>query len=169
MKVRTRLERVRPTVACPPEESRVDSSAKKESDINVIVARYKKTGVLGDEARKAMAQYGDFSQIPSFVEMQEKILHARELFAALPATVRRQFGNDPGEFIEAAKTPEGIELLKKLGLGKEEAPPPSQPDPRREEVELPKGMKPSEWKGSSPIKGSPPKDDDAARPKGDDK
>jgi len=124
VKVRTRFERIRPVVICPEDERMVDSSAKAESDINVIVSRYKKTGVLGDELRRSMAKYGDFSQVPSYAQMHEKLIAARDAFSQLPAAVRKQFDNDPGKFIAGASTPEGVELMKKFGLGKPEDPTP---------------------------------------------
>lgn len=112
--------RVSVKLEIPSDEKRlVDSSFKAESDINTIVARYRKTGVLGDEARRAAAQYGDFSAVPTFAEMQEKVIAANALFAALPAVVRKQFDNDPGAFLRASETAEGRELMVKLGLGKE--------------------------------------------------
>lgn len=114
----------------PSEKCSVDSSARAESDINLIVARYKKTGVLPGAARAAAARYGDFSQVPDFAEMQIRVMAASEMFAALPAKVRRVFNNDPSEFLAAASTPEGVELLKTLGLGNPDAAPaPSVPAP----------------------------------------
>lgn len=119
----------RPVVVTPGEEKRTKSEFAKDCDINLIMARYKKTGLLPESARAAAAQYGDFSELPTFAEMQERTMAANELFAALPATVRKQFDNDPGQFLAAADTKEGRELMVKLGLGKPvEAQPPSQPD-----------------------------------------
>lgn len=108
-----------------PKDCRTKQEFKSECDINNIMARYRKTGVLGEPARLAAARFGDFSQVPTFMEMQEKISAAYELFAALPAAVRKQFDNDPGQFIDASETPEGRDLMKKLGLGKEASPQPS--------------------------------------------
>jgi len=101
-----------------PQEARTKPEFLPETDINLIMARYKKTGILPESALSAAARYGDFSQIPSFAEIQQKLIAANELFLALPATVRRQFDNDPGEFIAASQTPEGQDLMIKLGLGK---------------------------------------------------
>lgn len=125
MKFRTRFsERVSPLVICSTEEGKTKSEFMDECDINKIMARYRRTGVLPESARMAAARYGDFSAVPSFMEMQDKILAANELFAALPAAVRKQFDNDPHEFLAASHTEEGQELLIKLGLGKEEIPAP---------------------------------------------
>lgn len=162
MQVRDRSVRIRPQVFCDPKDSRVDSSKKDECNINTIVARARRTGFLGDEARRLKAQYGDFSQIPDFAAMQEKIVAARELFALLPATVRRQFGNDPGEFVRASDTQEGRELMVKLGLGKEPNPSPASPAPafagtRKDGVAPSKKAAPAE----ASVKGSESSEEDS--------
>jgi len=116
-----------PKIACTMEERRTKSEFKDECDINLIMARYKKTGILPQSALSAAAQYGDFSQLPDYMEMRHKIIAAEELFAALPSDVRKQFDNDPGLFIDAADTPEGRALMIKLGLGKKPDKPVSSP------------------------------------------
>lgn len=115
----------RPLIMCTDEERKTKSEFADECDINLIMARYRKTGQLPVNAKAASLRYGDFSQVPDFMQMQDKILAAHELFEALPATVRKQFDNNPGEFIAAAHTKEGRELLVKFGLGADTASPAS--------------------------------------------
>lgn len=103
----------------PVSERMTKSEFASECDINAIMARYKKTGRLPESALAAQARFGDFSQIPSFQEMQDRVSAAYDLFAALPAQVRKEFDNDPAAFISSADTPQGRELLVKLGLGKQ--------------------------------------------------
>lgn len=118
MQFNTRFNRTaKPVITCTEEERRTKSEFTDDSDINKIMARYKKTGVFPEAFKAGVAQYGDFSEIPTFMEMQNKVIAAQELFLALPAKVRRTFNNDPGEFIAAAETKEGRELLVSLGLG----------------------------------------------------
>lgn len=120
----------RPRLNCTEEERRTKSEFAADCDINLIMARYRKTGVLPESSKAAAARYGDFSSVPTFMEMQEKIIAANELFAALPAAVRKQFDNDPGAFLAASESSEGRALMAKLGLGKEqEAPTPSATSP----------------------------------------
>ncbi|QKI28934.1 VP3 [Kummerowia striata gokushovirus] len=121
---KTRFDRTpQVKVLCSQEEKKTKSEFADECDINLIMARYRKTGILPQSALSAAARFGDFSQVPSFMEMQEKIIAAHELFEALPAAVRKQFDNDPGQFLEAAETKEGRDLLVKLGLGNEASQP----------------------------------------------
>lgn len=101
-----------------PQERRTKSEFREECDINTIIAKYRRTGLLPQSARAAMARYGDFSQVPTFQEMNDRVLAAHEVFAALPAKVRDAFRNDPGEFIAAADTEEGRKLYRELGLMK---------------------------------------------------
>ena len=132
MKFRTRFdESLKQPVMCTEEEKRTKSEFADECDINKIMARYRRTGVLPIDVRKeAAARFGDFSQLPSFMEMQDTLIAANDLFMALPAAVRKQFGNDPHEFLAAAETKEGRELLQKLGLGVEKAAGETDPTPK---------------------------------------
>lgn len=132
-----------------PKERRTKSEFLKDCDINLIMAKYKKTGILPSSARSAAARYGDFSQVPTFAEMQDKINAAQEVFAALPAKVRKQFDNDPSQFLQAAETAEGRELMKQLGLGRSvDTESPKQPE------EVPPSTKSSSSKASAK-KGTP--------------
>lgn len=103
-------------VDADPKDSLTKPEFAHEADINRIMERYNRTGVLPDTARLAAAQYGDFSQVPNYLEMHEKIMHADALFAALPAKLRKEFNNDPHQFLKASGTPEGQALIKTLGL-----------------------------------------------------
>lgn len=87
----------------------------EEADINTIMARYEKTGLLPHYPdRKPF--YGDFVDLPSFQEAQEIILQADAAFMALPARVRAEFDNDPARFVEFAQDPSNIGRLREWGL-----------------------------------------------------
>ena len=89
-------------VACSLEERRTKSEFADECDINKIMDRYNRSGFDPFEARKALARFGDVSQVPDFMEMQAKLIAASDAFMSLPAAVRKQFDNDPAEFLAAA-------------------------------------------------------------------
>lgn len=155
MKFRTRFdESLKLPVFCTEEEKRTKSEFADECDINKIMARYKRTGVLPVDVRKqAAAKFGDFSQLPSFMEMQDMLIAANDLFMALPAAVRKQFGNDPHEFLAAAETKEGRELLQKLGLGAENASGETDPTPQGPAPSPAAGVAAKKvWKGALPPK-----------------
>lgn len=105
------------------ETSLTQQSLAAETDINAIMRKYEKTGVITHVARYA-GEYGDFSGVPDYKTGLERIMAADEMFASLPARIRDRFGNDPANFIEFATNPENLPELRKMGLAPEEAPPP---------------------------------------------
>jgi len=119
----------RPTVQCTKEEGRAKPEFRDDCDINKILARYRTTGQLPASARSQASRYGDFSQIPDFMEMQERVLAATDMFMALPARIRKEFDNDPGLFLASAETKEGQERMEKLGLIQKPIPPAAVPAP----------------------------------------
>lgn len=117
MKFRTpHKKQSRSTITCP-EQGRTRPEFRDECDINTIVKRCMQNGLpLGDPARKALARYGDISQLPDFAEMNQRIIAAREAFMHIPPQIRERFDNDPGIFLNASQTPEGRKLMLELGL-----------------------------------------------------
>lgn len=89
------------------------------ADINYIMRRYERTGELPEMIRQD-AQYGDFSDAPTFMEAQSIVSHALSQFSALSAEVRAKFQNDPARmlaFVDAASgDPKKKEELYDLGL-----------------------------------------------------
>lgn len=101
-----RLEMHKKTaLAIDPDEAQTKQSFKDECDINHIMARYKKTGQLPDMIREN-PQFGDFSDVPSYLEAWNRVQFAETQFAALPAAVRQECFNDPAVFLEKVKDKE---------------------------------------------------------------
>lgn len=128
--------RVRKGLKFTPGSGRTKQEFKKDCDINYIIKRYHKTGILPQDTRDVAKQFfGDFTNVPAIEDMYATINAAESVFAALPAAVRKVYENDPRKFLKAAETKEGRELMAKLGLGPEanQAPPsptpPGQPAP----------------------------------------
>lgn len=91
----------------PSETKQADLAA---TDINLIMARYMKTGVL-PEGVSASELYGDFSTVPDFLEAQNIVARANEQFDALPAALRKEFDNDAARFLEFASNPDNTQAL----------------------------------------------------------
>lgn len=91
---------------------------KDESDINMIIARYNRTGFLVDPSipRSGSAMFGDFSEIKDFQTAQNAICIATEAFGELDSKIRRRFNNNPGELIAFLDNPDNYEEGVKLGL-----------------------------------------------------
>lgn len=113
-------DRFRPSTV-NEEPTLTQKSDAKDADINVIMAKYKKTGQLPKVLLEPM--YGDFSEMPDYRASVTAIQQAEEAFLQVPAKIRAQFGNDPGEFIKFATDPNNKDKLKEMGLLKPEAPP----------------------------------------------
>lgn len=115
MEIRSKYsERVRVTME-QKGKSRTKQSHKDETNINKIVAKYKKTGILPALIKQNPA-YGDFTAVPDYQESLNRVIFAQEQFNGLSAAVRKRFNNDPGEFLEFASNPENKETLYDLGL-----------------------------------------------------
>lgn len=121
--------RVRVTFSGP---GRTKQSFKDECDINQIMARYQRTGVLDFQNRNA-PQYGDCTGV-EFQAGLELVMKARRLFAELPSTVRRRFANDPGEFLDFVNDERNRAEAITMGLVRApeaDSTPPGAPPPRR--------------------------------------
>jgi len=114
MKVRSPYTRVR-TPFETTGESLTHQSMAPECDINRIMAKWQKTGVI-EHANTYQGQYGDFAETPSYQEAMNVVLESQEMFMTLPSSVRRQFDNDPGQFLAFAVDPSNGEKMIEMGL-----------------------------------------------------
>lgn len=88
-------------------------SDAESCDINVIVARYHKTGVIEHVRENA----GLFVDLPPSLEYQDAlgiVKAAGEAFAMMPAEIRAQFNNNAQQFLAFADANE--DYLEKLGI-----------------------------------------------------
>lgn len=104
---------VKPKLFCGP--SRVKESFQKECDVNVIIARYKKTGHL-EHARANPGVFSDVSQIEDYPGMVRRLKFAQDSFDDLPSDLRTRFRNDPAELIAFVSDDDNRDEAVKLGL-----------------------------------------------------
>lgn len=83
-------------------------------DIDVIMRKFKKTGVLPQVQK--IPQYGDFSNVGSYQEALQKINSVNETFSSLPARVRDSFNNDPGKLLDFLSDSNNQARAIELGL-----------------------------------------------------
>lgn len=102
------------------EEILVKQSFKDEVDINNILDKYSRTGVL-PETRSAIAQYLDLIKLPDYETALNTVIQADEMFDELPAQVRDRFKNDPVNLINFMKDDSNYDEAVKLGLMDEAA------------------------------------------------
>lgn len=112
-----------PGVACDPAEGRTKQEFADECDINKIMARYEKTGVI-DHVNFRAAAYGDFSSVATYHDAMNVVVAADAAFAALDARTRDRFGNDPVQMLKFLEDPANREEAIALGLVNPPAVPP---------------------------------------------
>lgn len=102
------------------EETRTHQSFAGECDINTIVKRGLATGQWPNPSGEAV--FADVSDVSDYRAAIDIVRESERMFSALPAEVRRQFQNDPAEFIEFATDAKNNEKLVEWGLAKAQEP-----------------------------------------------
>lgn len=92
-------------------DGRTKQSFKDDTDINKIMARFEKTGTISHLA-KFEGVYADFSDF-DFHEQTNKLTQGREIFDALPAEIRKEFGQSPAAFFAYVNDPKNVDELRK--------------------------------------------------------
>lgn len=101
--------------------SRTKQTFIHECDINNIVKKYDKQGIL-THVNKAIAQYGDFTQVNEFQDALDLVERSNRNFMTIPANIRGRFDNNAGEFLEFATNPKNLDAMVELGLAKKHEP-----------------------------------------------
>lgn len=91
---------------------------KEETDVNQIVKKYMRTGVLGNplSAPTEAPKFSTFDQNFDYFGAQCFIAKAQQEFEALPAVVRKRFDNDPGQLIAFLSDEKNRPEAENLGL-----------------------------------------------------
>lgn len=90
-------------------------------DINLIMKRYEKSGVIS-HLNRYQGSYEDVSSGISYQEARNQVIRADAAFMSLPAHIRTRFMNDPGKFLEAVSDPSRHAELVELGILPKPAP-----------------------------------------------
>lgn len=93
-------------------EPMTEQHHKKACDINNIIAKYAKTGLV-DHINRHQGTYGDATGA-DFKAAQDLIAEQTSIFYELPAKVRTQFDNDPAQYLDLMQTDDGLETLRGL-------------------------------------------------------
>lgn len=86
-----------------------------ECDVNLIVERFAKTGLL-EHIAEGIPQYVDASELGDFRSVLEQVRKVEDYFSGLPAAVRSSFQNDAARFMDYLESGASAEDLQKLGL-----------------------------------------------------
>lgn len=103
---------------CFSEPSMTQQHFKDECDINQIMAKYQKTGVLFDPLTQSHRQplFDDFSELGDFLDHQNAVIEAESRFMGLPSSLRARFNNSPAELLQWLQNPENRKEAGELGL-----------------------------------------------------
>jgi len=93
-------------------------AAADDCDINVMIARYQKTGSYHGQVSmpSVSAQFGDFVSVPDYHAAMNLLVSANDQFAALPSAVRDRFQNDPARLLDFLSDEKNLEEAVKLGI-----------------------------------------------------
>jgi len=115
------------------EPSKTWQAAKDECDVNLIIANYNRTGLLGHVNPK-QPMYGDFSEALQLQEAIALVRGAESEFMQLPAHIRAMANNDPVTFLEMLADEGAVAALKAAGMPIQE---PGKGDTPKEETAQP--------------------------------
>lgn len=97
-------------------EQGADQSFEREADINTIMRRYMKTGIISN-VNKRSPFWADVTTTPlDLMEAQEVITQSMKAFTDLPARLRAMFNNSPIELMTWLQDPANEEEGIKWGL-----------------------------------------------------
>lgn len=112
MKIRTAYGK-RVKVAHPKSgKSLTEQSHTKACDINNIVAKYTKTGLI-DHINNRRGTFGNVSGA-DYKAAMDLVAEQKSVFYELPARVRDQFDNDPANYLDLVMTDEGVQELENI-------------------------------------------------------
>lgn len=106
---------------------RTKQSFKAECDINNIMARFLKTGVL-EFTQKNQPRYGDVTGL-EYQSAINLVAGAKSMFNQLPAQLRDRFENEPAKFYDFVQNPRNREECEEMGLLAPKAVPDKEPLP----------------------------------------
>lgn len=119
-------EKLQVQLICPT-KGRTKQSFKDECDVNVIIKRFLKTGIL-DFANKHEPRYGDTTGI-EYTQAMQTVAAAKSLFMEMPPHLRSRFENEPAKFLDFVQDEKNREEAERLGLLKPKATPGPAPAP----------------------------------------
>lgn len=110
-----------------PNDGLTQQNFQEETDINNIMAKFAKTGLV-DHVNKVTGSYGDFTSVQDYQLHLDQVMAANAAFMQLPSAVRRRFDNDPAHLLSFLQDDRNRDEAVKLGLVN----PPATPEPKAE-------------------------------------
>lgn len=115
----------KPLAKLPSGNTKMQQHMVRDVDINTILSKYRKTGVITHIAR-AKAIYGNFTELKDVADAMNVTAKASQVFDSLPAEIRNEFKNSIPGFFEYIQDPKNRARCEELGIyNKSETPEPS--------------------------------------------
>jgi phage internal scaffolding protein len=111
--IRTRFDRKRVSLSFPA-MGKTRQDARDECNINKIMAKYQKTGII-NFTNKNQPFYGNVEAL-DFQTALNVIQNANELFEQMPSSMRKRFQNSPHAFLDFVQDPANRQEAITLGL-----------------------------------------------------
>lgn len=113
-KVHNIWERRRVITDVSSKPSLTKSEYRDECNINNVIARALRTGVLPGVKQEAL--YGDFTEVTDYATAQVKIAEAKSEFEQLPSHIKEKFDNEVTTLLDWMDDPANEDEARKLGL-----------------------------------------------------
>lgn len=126
MKIRKPYDAVEPHHTVVEGESMTQQHFKDQCDINKILTRYSRDGLVAHLAAKP----GAYMDLPADLDYQAAlhlVMDAEENFLALPAELRKELDNDPAQFLAWIADESNRDRAIELGLIDRPEPAPGAP------------------------------------------
>jgi len=106
--------------------SKTQQQFAKDANINNIMGKYTKTGLIPQDPSKKMF-FGDFTRLPDYAQAKNATLEVEQRFMSLPAEIRFKFENNPQRALDFLSDPANKIKAQELGLIKKENQPSNPP------------------------------------------
>lgn len=122
MKAKSKFSPRERVMAFEGSDGRTQQHFQAECDINNILAKYRKTGII-EHVNRAQEKFGDFTQYGDLATDMDKVAKAQQSFEMLPAALRNEFKNSIPDFFKFVQDPKNKDKCIELGIFKKpEAP-----------------------------------------------
>ena len=86
----------------------------KQCDVNEIIKKYDQHGLIS-HVNRLEAKYGDMTG-KDYKESLDLVIKVKREFDELPSNIRKEFSNDPAEYLAFMENPENRDRAIELGL-----------------------------------------------------
>lgn len=97
------------------DESLTKQSEAAACDINKIMAKYEKSGLLM-HVNANEGFYADVSAVPDYQGALAIVRKSDEMFMSLPAEIRSRFDNDPAKYLAFCSDPANKQVMQDMGM-----------------------------------------------------